>query len=117
MSATTRNGVGRRRVGLGLALLLAIGLLPGTASAVAIDIANTHSGTVGDVIDVGMTTDDLSGLGATSYEFTLTWSGNHLTLVDVIEAGTLTSAWGDATYSTTPGACSVAGAEPAPRWW
>jgi hypothetical protein len=99
-----------RRAGFSLVLLVLLGFLPGSAGAVLIDIANTYTGTVGDTVEVVVSTEDVTGLGVFSYEFTINWTSNRLTLLDVDETGTLTSSWGPPEYTSGPGTLSVAAA-------
>ena len=114
MRTTFAKGDRRRRAGAFLGLLLLLAAWPGVASAVFIDIANTYVGTVGDTLDVAVTTEDVTGLGVYSYECDLSWYAPRFTVIDVVEAGTLSSGWGDAVYSTGAGALHIAAAGTTP---
>ncbi len=55
--------------------------------------------TRGDTIDIPLYTEDLTGLGVVAYEVHFIITTTNIQPVDVIEAGTLTSGWGDAVWS------------------
>ena len=88
-----------------VALALPAGL-PRTAGAVAVS-AGTGSGLAGQTVDVAITTASLTGLGVMSYQFQVTYGAAIVTAVDVIEAGTLSAGWGDATFNVTSGRIAV----------
>jgi hypothetical protein len=81
----------------------------GGASAVQVSVRDT-SGTAGDTVDVRITTTDLTGQGVYSYEFGLTYGATRLTLIDVIEAGSVSEPWGDVVFSSGSGAAQIAAA-------
>jgi len=102
---------GTKRCAGGAALLLLAALaLAAPARAVQVGIATGIPGTVGDTLDVAVSTSDLTGQEVYSYEMDLTYNANGLTLIDVIESGSLTASWGDAAFSTGPGSATVAAA-------
>jgi hypothetical protein len=106
---TARRGKQRIRVWGILLPLIVVAAWASAASGVQISIADTV-GTVGDTVDVRITTSDLTGLAIYSYEFDLTYYGNRLTLLDVLEAGTVSDPWGDATFYSGSGTAGVAAA-------
>ena len=100
----------KNRILLLILPLLLTGASAGAVAAIEVAIAPGSSGTVGDVLDVELTTEDLTGLGVYSYEFEVTWSSSYFTVIDVIEAGTLTAGWGDVVFSAEAGRLTVAAA-------
>ncbi|MCK4546196.1 MAG: hypothetical protein KAW17_02030 [Candidatus Eisenbacteria sp.] len=110
---TARRGKQKIRVWGILLPLVVVTAWATAASGVQISIPDTV-GTVGDTVDVRVTTTDLTGLAVYSYEFDLTYYGNRLTLLDVIEAGTLSDSWGDAIFHSGYGTATVtsAGGQP-----
>lgn len=76
------------------------------AAAVQIS-AGTGSGIAGDTVDVAIDVSDLTALGVVSYQFTLTYSSTRVTALDVLETGTLSAGYGDATFNVTSGQISV----------
>lgn len=103
-----------RRGHLGLILIgLLWGLSPLPARAVQLDIGD-GVGTVGDTVDVAITTSDLTGLGVYAYEMTVTWTSNRGTVIAVPEAGTITAPWGLVTSNIQPGRIDVAAAGGSP---
>jgi hypothetical protein len=106
---TAKNGRLKGRViciALGMACIAA---LAGSARGVQVSVRDT-SGTAGDTVDVRITTTDLTGLDVRSYEFGLTYGATNLTLLDVIEAGSVSEPWGDVVFNSGSGAAQVAAA-------
>ncbi len=79
------------------------------AAAVTITAGTAAGVYAGQTVDVNVTTDDLTGLGIYSYQFTMTFNSIYVSLTDVIEAGTLTgnAGWGDATFNAGTGTVTV----------
>ncbi|MCP4550147.1 MAG: hypothetical protein GY835_27110 [bacterium] len=94
-----------------ISALLLLTALP--ALAVQVDIGE-GAGTVGDIVTVPVTVDDLTGLGVFSYEVTITWYASRLTLVDVPVAGTLSAPWGPVTFNSQDDEVRVCNAGGAP---
>jgi len=53
------------------------------------------TGCPGDVIDIPVTIEDVTGMGITSFDISVGYFPSVLTPVDIIEDGSLTSGWGD----------------------
>ena len=106
------RGTKRRGRALLLALLLAA-LAPATAGAVLVDVGEA-SGTVGDVVTVPVTVEDLTGLGVVSYELDVSWYQQYATFVGAETAGTLSESWGAAVVNSGPGWARIAVAGAAP---
>jgi uncharacterized protein YjdB len=88
-----------------LALAALAGLAP-PAAAVQIT-AGSGSGLPGTTVDITISTTDLTGLGVYAFQFSMSFTASRLTVVDVLEAGTLTAGWGDATFHPGSGTVSV----------
>jgi len=98
-----------RSAGIIPAMLVALVMGATPAGAVAITAGSATGVLAGQTVDIDITTDDLTGLGVVSYQFTMTFNGTHFSVVDVLEAGTLTGAagWGDATFNPGTGSVTV----------
>jgi hypothetical protein len=106
---TITSRMARGLPALALPLLL---LAFAPASAVLVDIGS-YAGTVGDTLDVTLDVEDLTGLGVVSWETEIHWTGDtYLTLIDVVDTGSLAAAagWGPPVWSTTGPSVAIAAA-------
>lgn len=76
--------------------------------------AGIGSGMAGQFVDVTISTTDISGRGVVAYQFALNYTGTLVSATDVLEAGTLSAPWGDATLNVTSGRIAVSHAGTAP---
>lgn len=90
------------------AILLALAAMAPPAAAVQIS-AGSGAGQPGNLVDITISSSDLTSLGVYSYQFTMTFTANRFTVVDVLEASTTTgtAGWGDATFNPGSGSVSV----------
>lgn len=82
-----------------------LALLFGTSAALAVQISFPASfpAVRGTTIDIPITIGDVTGLNVYSFELQFTFSTTAMTLVDVIEAGTLSEAWSANEYHEVTG--------------
>lgn len=91
-----------------LVIALAVTAAPRVARAVQV-ATGTGSGIGGDLVDITLSTGNLTGLNIRSLQFSMSYNANYVTAVDVLESGTAVGAagWGDATFNVTSSAVSV----------
>ena len=87
----------RKPIILGLATFMLMAIVsPGLG--VELEFPDTTM-TRGETIDIPLYTEDVTDSGVVAYEVHFDFNTSALTPVDVIEAGTLTSSWGDAVWA------------------
>ncbi len=95
----------------GIVLVAMLGAPSGVAAAVVATCGN-GSGLAGQVVEITVATDDVTGLAIRSFQFRIGYDANVLTAVGVSEVGTSagTAGWNHATIGVDPGAVTVADA-------
>ncbi|MBN2071207.1 MAG: T9SS type A sorting domain-containing protein [Candidatus Krumholzibacteriota bacterium] len=88
---------------------LLLGIWPASVSAIAVDVTEA-TGSVGDIVTIAITTEDITGEGVYSYESTVTWYASSASATEVVVTGTLTESWGSPTINIQPGGIDIAAA-------
>jgi archaellum component FlaF (FlaF/FlaG flagellin family) len=84
------------------------------AGAIDLSLSDTCTGRAGTVVEIPITTTDLTLDSIYALEITITYNGNLLSATDVIESGTVIESWGNATFNSFSGGITIvaAGTQP-----
>ena len=108
----------RRPLKAAFAFALALAAVCGAAApAAAVQVTcGNGAGLAGQLVDITLSTGNLTGLGITSLQFEITYNASVVTAVGVSEAGTSTgtAGWGNATFNTDIGKVTVSDAGTSP---
>jgi len=111
MPRTARHVSIRRSAAIFAIAVAAACVLPAAAGAVVATCGN-GSGIAGQVVEITVSTDNLTGLGVRSFQFQISYNASVVTAVGVSETGTSpgTAGWNHATIGVDPGVVTVADA-------